>query len=83
MDVIATRMPDFLWVHFHGIDDLGHLRPDAVEVDHRMTEGWLRAEMVNAPRRGPSSSSADHGMHAVSGRQGTMAPARRYPGSSG
>ncbi|HHX44654.1 MAG TPA: PglZ domain-containing protein [Chloroflexi bacterium] len=83
MDVIATRMPDFLWVHFHGIDDLGHTYgPDAVEVDRKMTEvdGYVR-EMVNALPEGTLVIiGADHGMHAVSedgrqGNHGTLQPA--------
>lgn len=83
MDVIAGGMPDFLWVHLHGIDDVGHTYgPDAVEVDMKMSEvdGYVRDLVDALPEGTLVVIAADHGMHAVDeeGRQGdhgTLQPA--------
>jgi len=83
MDVIAGGMPDFLWVHFHGIDDVSHTYgPDAVEVDMKMTEvdGYVRDLMDALPEGTLVVIASDHGMHAVNedgrqGNHGTLQPA--------
>jgi predicted AlkP superfamily pyrophosphatase or phosphodiesterase len=82
MNVVMERMPDFLWVHFHGIDDMGHTYgPDAVEVDIKMAEvdGYVRDLIAALPEDTLVVIASDHGMHAVDeegrlGNHGTLQP---------
>jgi hypothetical protein len=68
---IHQKMPDFLWVHFHGLDDTGHANGSwTPEYIKRVKEidSYIR-QIVDAS---PSSTlfliTADHGMHP--GREG-------------
>jgi len=86
LDVIHQGMPDLLWVHFHGIDDMGHTYgPDAVEVDMKMAEvdGYVRDLMDAIPEGTLVVIASDHGMHAVEadgrlGNHGTLQPDDMY-----
>ncbi len=68
VEIIGTRMPDLLWIHFHGIDDLGHsFGPDSQEVDDKIFEvdayfGKIRSAL---PENTLIIAFADHGMHTV------------------
>lgn len=82
MQVIGEGLPDFLWVHFHGIDDVGHTYgPQSDEEVAKVAEvdGYL-AELVAAlPADCLLLISADHGMHAVDederlGNHGSLMP---------
>lgn len=82
MDVVAEGLPDFLWVHWHGIDDIGHsYGPQTPEEEAKLTkvDGYV-AELVGAlPTNTLVIVCADHGMHHVNederlGNHGTLAP---------
>ena len=75
-------MPDFLWVHFHGLDDNGHTySPWSEEYVQNMEniDGYID-DLINAsPFDTLFIISADHGMHSStagvrSGEHGTLAP---------
>jgi hypothetical protein len=80
--VIFERMPDFLWVHFHGIDDQGHsYGPDSVQVEEKLIEidDHVRDIVDALPRGTLVVIASDHGMRRVSegerrGNHGTLAP---------
>jgi len=82
LTVIRERMPDFLWVHFHGIDDVGHTYGrDAVEADIKLAEvdGYVRDLVDALPEDTLVIIGADHGMHNVDegerrGNHGTLQP---------
>jgi len=68
MRVLQEESPDLLWVHFHGIDDVGHTcGPDspewmdkAAEVDEAIGQIWDAL-----PSGTLVIAFADHGMHPV------------------
>lgn len=68
MEVIATDMPDLLYIHFHEIDDMGHAYgPDSQEYHDALirVDGYL-AEIMNAlPEDTIIAIFADHGMHTT------------------
>lgn len=68
MAVIAEGLPEFLLVHFHGIDDAGHTYgPDSAEYRERMTavDGYLERLLAGFPAGTLVLITADHGMHTV------------------
>jgi len=82
MQAMKGKMPDFLWVHFHGLDDSGHTySPWSEEYVQSMKniDGFVR-DLINAsPTDTLFLISADHGMHPStadvrSGEHGTLAP---------
>jgi hypothetical protein len=80
--VIFERMPDFLWIHFHGIDDQGHsYGPESVQVESKLIEvdAYVRDIVDALPRGTLVVIASDHGMRTVSegerwGNHGTLAP---------
>ncbi len=65
---IGEGMPDLLWVHFHGIDDLGHTYgPGSAEQLGKIAEvdSHLRRLVQALPPSTLVLVVADHGMHAV------------------
>ncbi|NLD71400.1 MAG: hypothetical protein GX649_01635, partial [Chloroflexi bacterium] len=68
--VLAEGAPDFLLVHFHGIDDMGHsYGPGSEQVLERMAavDGYLEEVVVALPADTLVLIVADHGMHAITG----------------
>jgi hypothetical protein len=68
MEVISGPMPRLLWIHFHGIDDLGHTYgPDDPILDEKIIEinGYLKQIYAALPEDTLIIYFADHGMHAV------------------
>lgn len=77
---IRESPPDFLWVHFHGLDDSGHTGSPWSEKyveSLQIIDGYL-GNLINAsPADTLFIISADHGMHAStsgvrSGEHGTL-----------
>lgn len=68
MAVLTEGLPEFLLVHFHGIDDAGHTYgPDSAEYRERMTavDGYLERLLAGFPAGTVVLITADHGMHTV------------------
>jgi len=68
IDVIHSDIPDLLWIHFHGIDDVGHAYgPDSEQVLTKMTEvdGYVQNLCLALPKSTLVLIFSDHGMHAV------------------
>jgi len=66
--VLASGMPDLLWVHFHGIDDAGHAYgPGAPEEAAAVREvAAAVGQILDAlPEDTVVIAFADHGMHTV------------------
>ncbi len=80
LEVINGGVPDLLWVHFHGIDDVGHtFGPDAEEVLAKMSEvdAYVRNLCLALPSNTLVLIFSDHGMHTVGegerlGNHGTL-----------
>jgi len=75
LKVVSGDMPDFLWVHFHGIDDAGHTYgPLSAQEKAKLDEvdEHLRRLVEALPTGTLLLVTADHGMHAVQedGRRG-------------
>jgi hypothetical protein len=75
MEVISGPIPRLFWIHFHGIDDLGHTYgPDDPILDEKIIEinGYLNQIYAALPEDTLIIYFADHGMHAVheEGRRG-------------
>jgi hypothetical protein len=75
LDAIRQGMPDFLWIHFHGIDDMGHTYgPGAPEEEAtiRAVDGYVGQILDALPEGTLVLICADHGMHLVEeeGRSG-------------
>ena len=71
--VLAEGAPDFLLVHFHGIDDMGHTYgPGSEQMLERMTtvDGYVGELVTALPRGTLLLIVADHGMHAITGDDG-------------
>jgi hypothetical protein len=68
--VIEESMPDFLWIHFHGIDDAGHTygpgAPEEAATIHRV-DGYVGQILEALPEGTLVLIVADHGMHVVEG----------------
>ena len=70
MRTIQTDLPDFLWVHYHGIDDAGHtygLWSDEYNRTLLEIDGMLRRMVEVSPTGTVIMITADHGMHTTSG----------------
>jgi hypothetical protein len=68
LTVLDAGMPDILWVHFHGIDDVGHTYgPDTPEDDAAIAyvDGAVGDILAALPPDTLVLVFADHGMHAV------------------
>jgi len=66
--VIRERMPDFLWVHFHGIDDVGHSHgpgSDQELTKMREVDGYIRDIVAALLSDTLVIIASDHGMHRV------------------
>ncbi|MDP2965961.1 MAG: alkaline phosphatase family protein [Pelolinea sp.] len=66
--VIKSHMLDLLWIHFHGIDDLGHtFGPGSQRVDDKIVEidAYVGKIMDSLPENTLIIAFADHGMHSV------------------
>ena len=66
--VIRERMPAFLWVHFHGIDDVGHSHgpgSDQELTKMREVDGYVRDIVTALPSDTLVIIASDHGMHRV------------------
>lgn len=66
--VLAEGMPDILWVHFHGIDDVGHTYgPNTPEEDAAIdgVDTAVGEILATLPPDTLALIFADHGMHAV------------------
>jgi hypothetical protein len=75
IEVIKSKMPNLLWIHFHGIDDSGHtFGPDSKQVDDKILEldTYYRKIVDSLPVNTLIITFADHGMHSVTeeGRSG-------------
>jgi hypothetical protein len=75
LEVIRQGMPEFLWIHFHGIDDAGHTYgPGAPEeaATIRAVDGYVGEILAELPESTLVMIVADHGMHSVEedGRSG-------------
>ena len=71
--VLAEGAPDFMLVHFHGIDDMGHTYgPGSEQVLERMAavDGYLEEVVAALPPGTLLLIVADHGMHAITGDDG-------------
>jgi len=71
---INARMPDFLWIHFHGIDDSGHtFGPWSPEYIQRVQaiDGYVKRLLDASPSNTLFLITADHGMHSGSEGQRT------------
>ena len=65
---LAEGMPDFLWIHFHGIDDVGHTHgPGTDEEVAKLSEvdGYLKSLVMALPPNTLVLICSDHGMHSV------------------
>jgi hypothetical protein len=70
MRTIQTDLPDFLWVHYHGIDDAGHtygLWSDEYNRTLQEIDGMLQRMVEASPPGTVIMITADHGMHPGSG----------------
>ena len=66
---IRRGMHDFLWVHFHGIDDTGHTYgPWSLEYVQRVQaiDGYIKQIVDACPANTLFLITADHGMHTGS-----------------
>jgi hypothetical protein len=63
---MRVSMPEFLWIHFHGIDDTGHTYgPWSPETIQRVQaiDGFVQQLMDASPTNTLFLITADHGMH--------------------
>jgi hypothetical protein len=68
--VIENGIPNLLYIHFHGIDDMGHtFGPDSAEVWEKIEEidGYLNEIIQLLPEDCMVVTFADHGMHEIVG----------------
>lgn len=77
LDVIQSGMPDMLYIHFHGIDDMGHsYGPDSPQYEMALIrlDEYLSQIHQELPNRSFIAIFADHGMHrkAGGGNHGTL-----------
>ena len=72
VSVIENKMPNFFYIHFHGIDDVGHTYgPDSQVVIEKIIEinGYLEQIIERLPENTMVITFADHGMHPIDGKQ--------------
>jgi hypothetical protein len=72
VSVIENDMPDFFYIHFHGIDDVGHTYgPDSQVVLEKIKEinRYLEQIIERLPESTMVITFADHGMHSIDGKQ--------------
>lgn len=72
VSVIENEMPNFFYIHFHGIDDVGHTYgPDSQIVIEKIIEinGYLEQIIERLPENTMVITFADHGMHPIDGNQ--------------
>jgi len=72
VSVIENEMPNFFYIHFHGIDDVGHTYgPDSQVVIEKIIEinGYLEQIIERLPENTMVITFADHGMHPIDGKQ--------------
>jgi len=72
VSVIENKMPNFFYIHFHGIDDVGHTYgPDSQIVIEKIIEinGYLEQIIERLPENTMVITFADHGMHPIDGKQ--------------
>jgi len=82
MDRLEMKLPDFLFIHFHGVDDLGHqFGPDHQLVKEKISEldNYLLKIVDALPTKTLVILTADHGMHDVNengryGNHGNLIP---------
>jgi hypothetical protein len=77
LDVIETRMPDLLYIHFHDIDNMGHrFGPDSPEYAQALirVDSFLSDIYTKLPDNTLIAIFADHGMHTTEkgGNHGTL-----------
>lgn len=81
MQVIETKMPDLLYIHFHDIDDMGHkYGPESSEYATAIiaADTYLSQLVQALPTNTLIAIFADHGMHATAnggGNHGTLTAA--------
>ncbi len=66
--IAKEGMPDFLWVHFHGIDDVGHQygpRTDEELAKIKEVDSCVKEIVAALPANTLVIICSDHGMHAV------------------
>lgn len=71
VSVIENEMPNFFYIHFHGIDDVGHIYgPDSQAVIDKIKEinGYLEQIIERLPENALVITFADHGMHPIDGK---------------
>jgi len=77
LDVIDTKMPDLLYIHFHNIDDQGHnFGPESPEYETALirVDGYLSEIYTKLPEETLIAIFSDHGMHVTEegGNHGTL-----------
>jgi predicted AlkP superfamily pyrophosphatase or phosphodiesterase len=77
LDVIDSRMPDLLYIHFHEIDDMGHsFGPESSEYEQALirVDKYLSEIYAKLPINTLLAIFADHGMHETpeGGNHGTL-----------
>jgi len=68
MEMIDEGLPIYSYIHFHGIDDMGHsFGPDSEEVDAKIIEvnAYLQEIFQNLPEDTLVITFSDHGMHTI------------------
>ena len=71
LSIIETGLPNLLYIHFHGIDDMGHAYgPNSTEVWEKIEEidGYLEEIIHLLPKDCMVITFSDHGMHGIAGK---------------
>lgn len=79
LDIIRSRLPDLLYIHFHEIDDMGHsYGPESEQYESAAVrvDGYLEEIYAALPEKTFLIIFADHGMHSLEkgGNHGTLVP---------
>jgi len=72
VSVIENEIPTLFYIHFHGIDDVGHTYgPDSQIVIEKIIEinSYLEQIIERLPENTMVITFADHGMHPIDGNQ--------------
>ena len=67
LDIIRSRMPDLLFIHFHDVDDAGHhYGPDSVQYENaiKVVDEYLSQIIEELPENTFTTIFSDHGMQA-------------------
>jgi len=80
LEIIHSRLPDLLFIHFHEIDDMGHsYGPESEQYESAAVrvDGYLKEIYTALPEKTFLIIFADHGMHSLEkgGNHGTLVPA--------